>query len=186
MNIFSFFIAATLLASLPTLAQTHCKADEVDYFSCQIVNSTRVASICGNVENRQIEGSSWVQYRFGSMNHLELVYPEQKGNSASAFEGNAFGRYQIVDLRFVSGDVLYSVTLDGTFYGDPSVEAQARMKPTGGVTVNFDSSKGTTFSCRRVNEKKYYSAFEELALTLREAHGNTDIAYEFYKRKRKK
>jgi hypothetical protein len=185
MNIRIIVTAATLLASLPTLAQTHCKADEIDYFSCPIVNSTRVVSICGNVENR-IEGSSWIQYRFGSKNHLELVYPERKEHSASAFEGNAFGRYQIVDLRFVSGDVLYSVTLEGIFYGDPSVEAQAHMKPTGGVTVNRDSSKGTTFSCRKVNEKKYYSGFEELASTLREAHGNTDIAYEFYKRRRQK
>ncbi len=186
MNIRTLTIAVTMLASLPALAETHCKGEEIDYFSCQIVNSKRVISVCGNIENGLIDSSSWIQYRFGPLNHLELAYPERKEHSVSAFEGNSFGRFNTVDLRFVSGDILYSVELAGTFYGEPSIQASAHMKPTGGVTVNFDSNKHTTFSCRKVDEKKYLSTFDNLAFTLRNAHGDTDIAYEFYKRKRQK
>jgi hypothetical protein len=186
MNMRTLTAAVIMLTSLPTFAQTHCKAKEIDYFSCQIANSKKVISVCGNIDDRGIERSSWIQYRFGAPNHLELAYPERRDRSISAFEGNVFGKYQVVDLRFVSGDVLYYVELSGTYYGDPSVEASARMKPTGQVTINFDGSRHTTFSCGKVDEKRYYATFEALASTLREVHGNTDIAYEFYKRKQKK
>lgn len=173
------------IAIPPAVAQTHCGANEIDYFSCKVADSDRVISVCGNIVDGEIAESSWLQYRFGRLGHEELVYPRRKKQPpVSAFEGEDFGRFQSVELRFINGNVLYSVTLNGTFHGDPSVDASPQSGPTGGVTAAFDSDRHKDFHCAKVDEKKYLARFEELAAALRRTRGDTDIAYDFYRRKR--
>lgn len=158
------------------LSQTLCRAGEVDYFSCETA-SQKIVSVCGNIANGEINNESWLQYRFGKKGAIELLYPPKTTGSVAKFEGNYFGRYNVVDLRFISGRTLYGVELNHTYSGD---EAEQRGKPSAGITVHVDKSKHVSIECRTVNASKYYPIFSDLNTLIRAHNGETDFLYHFY------
>lgn len=159
------------------LSQTLCRAGEIDYFSCETTANQKVVSVCGNISDGEINGGSWLQYRFGTNQAIELSYPPIASGSAEKFEGNYFGRYNVADLRFISGRTLYSVELNHTYSGD---EAQQRKQPTGGITVHLGKTKHVSINCKRVNASKYFRLFSDLNTSLRAYNGETDFLYHFY------
>ena len=173
----SYFALLLLLLPSVTLSQTLCRKGEVDYFSCK-TSSEKLISVCGNITNDEINDSSWLQYRFGKTGEIELTYPKEKENSISKFEGNYFNKYDVVDLRFINGNTLYSVDLNGPYSGDDSTN---RTEYTGGVSVQIGKTKRVNFFCRKIDGLKYFSIFSGLNVSLRNYSGETDFLYNFHK-----
>lgn len=98
-------------------SDSHCKASEVEYFSCKIKDSAKVLSLCGINEyppNDKKEG--WLQYRFGKPGQPELVFPENKEGSLGRFDGF----WSPPSVRFKNGEADYEVSADAGengFYG---------------------------------------------------------------------
>lgn len=77
------FIAA--LSSAPAIAApgTHCDSRERAFFSCTVLDSKKVASLCG--EGDHVNEAVWVQYRFGALQRPEMIYPKHKQDSREKF-----------------------------------------------------------------------------------------------------
>ena len=80
------FVLAVL--SSTAAAQSLCKTNETVYFSCQLAQSAKVVSLCGNsfAESDRF----WLQYRFGSAHRLELVYPHATKRGVPLFAEAGF------------------------------------------------------------------------------------------------
>ena len=78
--------------SFAAMGTTHCKADEVTYFSCKIRNSTNVVSLCGSsikgADASSFVEHGWLQYRFGKPDSNSVFsYPMAKTGAVSHFKG---------------------------------------------------------------------------------------------------
>ena len=175
-----FFLAYLALVSSAVAAPaSHCSTEEVTYFSCELKNS-KVVSICGSPlrESKTLEhpNVAWMQYRFGHIKKIEFAYPASRVDSFLKFEGNDFHPqgedHSVLDLRFVSGDALYSVEL-----------VASAKKISADVSVNLEK-KHIGFDCREPIEPVYWNNLSELIgfiLEQRGVHGDTDMLSEFYK-----
>ncbi|MGH8507063.1 MAG: hypothetical protein ACRETM_14055 [Stenotrophobium sp.] len=133
--ILSCFVPSAVFAAETA---TLCKANETNYFSCKIKNSSKTVSLCGSDESKT---GPWLQYRFGTVSKLELVYPTTKNGSLKKFEGESHHSAEGGDntISFINGGVRYSVVYldaDSTFYGvwvarsaHDSVEFPCEEKP---------------------------------------------------------
>lgn len=109
-------LAALLMLGTPGVhaaTPTLCKAGETTYFSCALKGG-KVVSVCGSGEVEPAEGSprsaSWLQYRMGRPQALELVFPKQKDGSVAKFEGQSIlGNVRINVLSFNINETIYSV-----------------------------------------------------------------------------
>lgn len=158
-------------------AQTLCRTGEIDYFSCETNSNQKIVSVCGNISEGEINSESWLQYRFGRKDAIELSYPPKALGSVEKFEGNYFDKYNVVDLRFINGRALYSVEFNHTFSGD---ESQQRDQPSGGITVHLGKNKRVSMPCKKVNAPKYFRLFSELNASIRLHNGETDILHHYF------
>ena len=71
--------------SAATDSKSHCAANEKIYFSCNLVQSQKVVSLCGG--SSESDRISWLQYRFGKIGKPEMVYPQNKNGSLEKFSG---------------------------------------------------------------------------------------------------
>ena len=165
-----------MLFLLPAIcsAQTLCQRHEIDYFSCGTRHG-KIISVCGNISSGVINEQSWLQYRFGKSEAVELVYPTEKKGSISKFEGNTFNKYNFDDLRFINGNTFYAVTLMGLFSGEG---ARVRKQVSGGVYVQ-QGVKPTNIACLNSSVGKYQGVFSELNRVLIENNGQTDFLEQY-------
>ena len=175
----SLAVASTLVASTPlaSAAQSLCQAGEQDYFSCTTSRQGKQISVCGNIVAGRITDDSWLQYRFGRPGAVELAWPAAKKGSLSVFEGNVFVKYDVVDLRFASGDTLYGVRLAAAHDEDG---APGRARPSGALSIEKAGRKPLALRCDDAKIGRYYAMFEELNVALRQSRGDTDLAYMFH------
>ncbi len=152
--------------------QTLCLKKETDFFSCVTTNN-KIISICGKISSND-HANDWLQYRFGRRDHIELIYPESKIGSISKFEGNAFNKYNVVDLRFINSRNAYSVSLNGPYHGD---EATVRSSASASVNIKLKSKNRASISCSTIDSKKYFDRFENLNNELRFINGDTDLFF---------
>lgn len=127
-------VAATLFVvsgiSVSALASGHCKVSETTYFSCTIAKSTKVVSLCGStlaeVISDEAKREPWLQYRFGNIDRVELVYPKKRGGSVEkfSFESSQSNRAYNYSTSFVNNGVAYHLewmagteTIDAQFFG---------------------------------------------------------------------
>jgi hypothetical protein len=90
MNSIKLFILAILIPlKIAAAESTLCTTDEVSVFSCNTNN--RIISLCGSKKNSG--STSYVQYRFGRPNRIELVYPEQKKPATAKTFKTRFNNY---------------------------------------------------------------------------------------------
>jgi len=90
MNIIKPFIIAMIVPlKIAAAESTLCTIDEVSIFSCNTNN--RIISLCGS--KKKSGSTSYVQYRFGRLNELELVYPEQKQQATQKMFETGFNNY---------------------------------------------------------------------------------------------
>ncbi|WP_027996863.1 hypothetical protein [Simplicispira psychrophila] len=171
-------IACLFLLPSVCLSQTLCRAPEVDYFSCKTTTNEKIVSVCGNIASEGIGQGGWLQFRFGKMGATELTYPTDRHDSFKKFEGNYFNKYGVVDLRFISGKTLYSVSLNGKYSG---ADARRRNSPSGGLTMQRGMAKLVSMSCQKINTQKYFQIYSDLNVSLRAYNGETDFLGHFYK-----
>jgi hypothetical protein len=72
-------------------------------------NSKKTASVCASTNLTSTEG--YLQYRFGTKEKLELVYPSTKKSTQELFYWREFRFYQgsIRELTFKSGEYYYTL-----------------------------------------------------------------------------
>jgi hypothetical protein len=114
-----YLLAALGLVSSWALAGSvsHCGLNERTYFSCTIAKSNKVVSLCGEMkpdpDGPNQTTVAWLQYRFGPLGAPEITYPQSKANSIERFSGywsySRFGKYEIYQVMFSSGDFKYIV-----------------------------------------------------------------------------
>jgi len=105
-----------------------CRQEEKAYFSCTIVNKKWI-SVCGSKDLK--DSKSYVQYRFGKENKIELEFPQNKKNSLKEFELSRYTRPKVtlLRLRFKNGGRVYTV------FEDSNAE-NGEDQVTGGVEVS--------------------------------------------------
>ena len=107
-----WLIAGLLTNTAIAEPRTHCDSSEKTVFSCTILGSKKVASLCGDA-GRFNEVTS-LQYRFGASGRPEMVYPKVKQGSLEKFFAH-FETHQegsITDLWFMVGSYRYLLAAD--------------------------------------------------------------------------
>ena len=101
------------LMCMPVLAGTLCKSSEKVVFSCQIKNTSEIASVCSSSALTHDEG--YLQYRYGTPRNVELVFPPTKRRTQSQFYWGKIIAYGGSDseLSFISGGYLYTLGIGG-------------------------------------------------------------------------
>ena len=91
------------------LSQTHCSAAERSIFSCEI--GRKVLSLCSSPDLDETKG--WLQYRFGTLDKLELVFPEGREHPKKHFRSlrnySSVEQALIQELGFKKGNTGYTV-----------------------------------------------------------------------------
>ena len=115
---------AILLLSLPAAAiasDSLCQPTEVAYFSCHTTSGKQIA-LCGSPLKREAKdteqfrhGNGYLQYRFGTKQRIEKLYPEDKRASLEKFTGGYFlpAGAASASLSFLAGGYTYSVGIAG-------------------------------------------------------------------------
>jgi hypothetical protein len=95
--------------------KSHCSLSEQTYFNCRVRGSDKVASVCGSGYNEEQKTSGYLQYRFGSMGKLEMVYPPQaKADEMqdrftfSASRNSSYSQYDL-ELQFTNLGYAYAI-----------------------------------------------------------------------------
>ena len=113
MKFFKVWLISSLCLTSNVAAAVNglCHKEEKAYFSCIIVNKKWI-SVCGSKDLK--DSKSYVQYRFGKENKIELEFPQNKKNSLKEFELSRYTRPKVtlLRLRFKSGGIVYSVFED--------------------------------------------------------------------------
>lgn len=124
-----------LFSEFAYTAESHCIRPEMTVFSCR--TGTKVVSVCGsNVISSQM---GYLQYRFGSLESPEFIYPNKKIKPGQWVTGNTLiyagggGAY----LRFIRNRYHYIVyTAIGRGWGERA-----------GVIVEKDGFRKANLSC---------------------------------------
>lgn len=167
----------TICLQTSALSQTLCRAGEVNYFSCKVSKSGKIISVCGHVDDLNIDSGGWLQYRFGSHRAIELIFPEEIEGSVAKFEANYFQRYGVSDLRFISGNALYSVSFSQPFEGEDPAESTAE---SGAVTVSI-GKRNILLRCAEGSIGGDTRRFIELSSLLRSPEDGKDLLSKYYK-----
>ena len=108
---FGMGVLFALLSSFApaALSQTHCSAAERSIFSCEI--GRKVLSLCSSPDLDDTKG--WLQYRFGTLDKLDLVFPEGREHPKKHFRSlrnySSVEQALIQELGFKKGNTGYTV-----------------------------------------------------------------------------
>ncbi len=100
-------IGLLLAAVQARAADTLCSPDEEVVFSCRIKNSKKSVSVCSSNELTNTVG--YLQYRFGTPEHVELTYPNQRTNTQEKFYYHGEPLTGIYELTFQINQYFYTV-----------------------------------------------------------------------------
>ena len=118
-----FFTAIFSAVPLISFAEKSlCSADEKVIFNCSVKNNDTFVSVCASQKLSDVSG--YIQFRFGSTNKIEVIYPTTKSKTQSSF---AYEEAQDSDsasdleiLTFKSKGYEYSIS---RFLNDPDGDA---------------------------------------------------------------
>ena len=160
--------AALVALALPVLAaaETLCRKDETDYFSCKVVGG-QLISVCGRIHDEP-KPEDWLQYRRGLPRRLEMVWPLDRRESLGKFGGNVFGPYSVSDLRFEIGDTTYGISLSR---GGEDDRAGGRTRRGAGVHMTRAGDPDVTRECMHPDIARYGQSFEALNILLVNGRG---------------
>lgn len=147
-------ITCTFAKDVAAAPDTHCSTEEITYFSCRVLGSTKVASVCGSneasLEYPRRGTDAWLQYRFGTIGKPEFIFPSKKKDSTrkfkifwSDYDTQPPNGFFIRDLYFENGSASYwiRVSSDGTeeYYGiyirEQAESKQITMLPCADASV---------------------------------------------------
>ena len=162
MKLTLYFLMALLTISQGATAATLCKTDEVAYFSCVLKGGKKIVSLCGNTfwntTESKINPYAWLEYRFGTLKHIELLYPSSKVDSIKKFAAEYHHPYQ--GFYYALG-----FTIDNTRYDIEHIESEVNFY---GVSVQ-QGQKTTNIPCQGKPElpvKQNTSSFFDIVIQL--------------------
>lgn len=169
-----FAVVSLAMLCATATAQSHCTRDEITYFSCQILHSTKIASLCGGYTDPNRPASFWLQYRFGKLHQTEFVYPATPANSTKHFEIKHFGTYNTLSVLFINEKALYEVELSQGYRG-------ARKTITAAVNVETNQ-KRTALPCSPPVRLTYWDDLIELSAEISQSAGGVakDLLYRLH------
>jgi hypothetical protein len=125
-----------------------CSADERVYFSCQADKGAKRIALCGQVKGSPDGVRGFLQYRFGTREHPDLVYPSSRNESLEKFTyGGAnqkLGRMESREVSFHSGSFDYTVYTMSYPLGDAESDGYGHES---GVRVARDGKDVATVKC---------------------------------------
>lgn len=83
-------LSISLLAMQAAHAAGLCKAEETTVFSCELKQNHKTVSLCAS--KSFTEQDSFLQYRFGQLSKIELVYPKELKDSLARFGYDEYSR----------------------------------------------------------------------------------------------
>jgi hypothetical protein len=108
---FIFFVTCGIHAKeLPT----HCSPDEKTFFNCQIKNSEKIASVCAKIDETSNINTGTLQYRYGTIDKKELVYPANENASDAVRDRFRYSVSRSADYMFY--DMALQFSKDDTAY----------------------------------------------------------------------
>ena len=148
-------IVATLLTdSIASYAANNlCSPTEKVVFNCQLKQSKKFISVCSS--QTLTRDSGYIQYRFGTKNHLELNYPQTKANSQNHFFWADKRFYQSIlhELTFENRGYLYTLSQYDVSEVMNEISGGAQG---GGVTVQRkDDPRYTSLKCSTYPEGEF-------------------------------
>ena len=126
--------------------ETHCENEEQAIFNCKIISSTKIVSVCSQVmaENQD---EKYLQYRYGTLNKVELTFPKKHNIKEGHFSYNRFysnnsGTLQY-DLLFNIGGNKYHIYWheSSKIDGEPLDEVVL----SSGIKVSANNGKSITY-----------------------------------------
>lgn len=104
------YIALALTPTWVSAENTLCTKSEKVIFSCKVEKSIKTVSVCGS--KSLTRNSGYLQYRFGTEQRVEFVYPTTKVSSQARFywgekhlmEGSFIG-----ELTFINHGYIYTI-----------------------------------------------------------------------------
>lgn len=136
------------LAAKAPLNASLCAADERVYFSCQTGKGSKRIALCGQVKGAADGARGFLQYRFGTREHPEMIYPGSRDESLEKFTyGGAYqklGRMESKEIRFHNGSFDYTVYKMSYPLGDAESDGYAHEA---GVRVAKDGKEVATVKC---------------------------------------
>ena len=159
MSLISKFVVASLALGAPfaVLAQGNaaaslCEANERILFTCPV--GKKLVSVCSSRDLDESKGA--MQYRFGLIEKLELVYPEEVAHPKRHFKfQRTYSRVEsaeIQELEFQRGQVTYGVFTESI-----------KGKEAAGVNVTI-AGKVTTLKCKSLAGVRDFSEINQLGL----------------------
>lgn len=132
---------------------SHCSSTETAFFSCPIVGSKKVVSLCGGGTKRG--KVTWAQYRFGPISAPEIIFPTQKANSLELFGGwyeYHPGLHSMEEVWFHRGAYSYLVESSVSFVGDNGLVDEQKKRSS--LVVFKHGQVIATFVCEGAIDHK--------------------------------
>jgi len=141
---------ALFLTSIGVQAQTLCVPEEMNILSCEV--GKKILSVCGSKDLDSEKG--WMQYRFGTPEKLDMVYPEKNEHPKKSFKSNRLyssaEQSLIQELQFKKSNTAYTVyTQDIKGKREAGVTVTIKSKDT---YLKCKSLKGTTDFNMKIDE----------------------------------
>jgi hypothetical protein len=166
-------LAWLALACHASAAESLCAPTEQVFFNCRIKDSPKLLSVCGRGAEKATQGAAvpgaYLEYRFGSRDKPELVFPKTREGSldkfwvATEFVRSAF--YESHQLSFQSGGSEYRVYAVSQL-ADAGPDAPPDVY--GGVIVTTSGGRDINLSCGSVPENGLGGLVREFGVEHRE------------------
>jgi hypothetical protein len=160
-------------------ADSLCAPNEEVFFNCRIKDSPKVLSVCGLAGEEARRGATlpgdYLQYRFGSHDKPELVFPKTREGSLDKFwvvhEYVRSASYESHQLSFQSGGSDYRV-----YAVSQMADAGPNAPPDeyGGVIVGTSSGRDINIPCASIPENKLGSLVRKFGVEYREGQTQGD------------
>lgn len=130
-----------------------CAPDEYLYFSCVLVKSRKIISVCGSSPDSHEKN---LQYRIGFPDNVQFAYPQSIKDGGDKFYFAEYIRPNVTrqSLRFKNGEYEYTIDVDS------NTEEQS-PEFTAGVSVH--GPKSTVQNCKPKSFKGIDSSISNVA-----------------------
>jgi len=136
-----YLVLLPMLLSNQTHAESLCNSREVLYYSCKTAGTKKLVSLCGS--DLTDPKGFWLQYRFGSLGQLELVYPQNRGETKPLFADSGFDVFHM--WRKGGWDSEVSFKTHGWSYTIVSwMPVENEMNRTDGILISKNRAGGPT------------------------------------------
>ena len=138
MKIFAGIILLYSPAGVSYAVLSHCNSSEQALFSCQLVNSDKIVSLCASSELSVETG--YLQYRSGRTGDIDTIFPESMENTQSEFFYNHYFRfhYDLTEVTFRREGNTYVIY--DYYNGEEDPLAHETGVSVNGTTMDCDSS----------------------------------------------